>query len=41
MRIRGEGLADEQGGGLEEEKIIYVMHPNCVVEEIGGEERRS
>ncbi|KAF9694644.1 hypothetical protein EKO04_007357 [Ascochyta lentis] len=35
MLIRGEGLADEQGqqadhGG----KIVYVLHPNCPVEDI-------
>ncbi|KAF1985029.1 MCM-domain-containing protein [Aulographum hederae CBS 113979] len=36
MQIRGEGLADEQGEGLgAEEKIMYVMHPNCAVEEMG------
>ncbi|KZM23961.1 DNA helicase [Ascochyta rabiei] len=35
MLIRGEGLADEQGqqadtGG----KVVYVLHPNCPVEDI-------
>lgn len=36
MRIRGEGLADEAGEGLEQgERIIYVVHPNCDVEEMG------
>lgn len=37
MQIRGEGLADEQGEGLgSDEKIVYVMHPNCAVEEMGS-----
>ena len=34
MPIRGEGLADEGGSGLEYERIVYVMHPNCAVEEM-------
>lgn len=35
MQIRGEGLADEQGQGLEgESKVVYVMHPNCAVEDM-------
>jgi DNA replication licensing factor MCM6 len=35
MQIRGEGLADEQGQGLQEEgKTIYVMHPNCALEDV-------
>lgn len=33
MRIRGEGLADEAGEGLQQEKVMYVMHPNCSIEE--------
>jgi DNA replication licensing factor MCM6 len=36
MQIRGEGLADEQGEGLDSEgKVVYVIHPNCAVEEMG------
>jgi DNA replication licensing factor MCM6 len=35
MLIRGEGLADESGQGLPEEKTMYVLHPNCAVEEMG------
>ncbi|KAF2432664.1 MCM-domain-containing protein [Tothia fuscella] len=36
MQIRGEGLADEQGEGLDRDaKVYYVMHPNCAVEEMG------
>lgn len=33
MRIRGEeGLADEDGD--EEERRVYVLHPNCAVEDV-------
>lgn len=35
MQIRGEGMADEQGEGLESEKVVYVLHPNCAIEEVG------
>ncbi|KAF2473880.1 MCM-domain-containing protein [Lindgomyces ingoldianus] len=35
MQIRGEGLADEQGQGLaSDSNIVYVLHPNCPVEDI-------
>jgi DNA replication licensing factor MCM6 len=35
MQIRGEGLADEQGQGLNgDDSTVYVMHPNCAVEEV-------
>lgn len=36
MRIRGEGLDPEQGEGSsrEAEKVVYVLHPNCAVEEM-------
>ncbi|KAF2645615.1 DNA replication licensing factor mcm6 [Massarina eburnea CBS 473.64] len=35
MQIRGEGLADEQGQGAQEAaKIVYVLHPNCPVDDI-------
>jgi len=33
MQIRGEGLADEQGQA-ESAKNVYVLHPNCPVEDI-------
>jgi len=33
MMIRGEGLADEDGEGLEDERVVYVLHPNCAVDE--------
>ncbi|KAF2492182.1 MCM-domain-containing protein [Lophium mytilinum] len=34
MPIRGEGLADDQGHGLAQGKVVYVMHPNCSVEDM-------
>ncbi|KAK3721069.1 MCM DNA helicase complex subunit mcm6 [Vermiconidia calcicola] len=35
LQIRGEGLADEAGQGLDqEEKTMYVVHPNCAIEEM-------
>lgn len=44
MPIRGEGLVDDgndddaQGGegssSRREEKVVYVLHPNCAVEEL-------
>lgn len=35
LQIRGEGLADEAGQGLEQdERVMYVVHPNCAVEEM-------
>lgn len=42
MPIRGEGLdgvADgegnaQEGGSRETETVVYVLHPNCAVEEI-------
>jgi DNA replication licensing factor MCM6 len=34
MQIRGEGLADDEGQGLQEDKVVYVLHPNCPVEDI-------
>lgn len=33
MQIRGEGLADEQGQ-TGEPRIVYVLHPNCPVDDI-------
>jgi DNA replication licensing factor MCM6 len=29
MLIRGEGLADEQGQADANDKVVYVLHPNC------------
>ncbi|KAK8231777.1 MCM2/3/5 family-domain-containing protein [Phyllosticta capitalensis] len=35
MMIRGEGLADDQGQGLTGgDRVVYVMHPNCAMEEM-------
>lgn len=39
MPIRGEGLVDGDGEGngereREEGKVVYVLHPNCAIEEI-------
>jgi DNA replication licensing factor MCM6 len=34
MQIRGEGLADEQGQAEGAAKVVYVLHPNCPVEDI-------
>ncbi|KAL1583410.1 hypothetical protein WHR41_07563 [Cladosporium halotolerans] len=36
LQIRGEGLADEAGDGLQEDRVMYVVHPNCVVDDIGS-----
>ncbi|KAK8215029.1 MCM2/3/5 family-domain-containing protein [Phyllosticta paracitricarpa] len=36
MMFAGEGLADENGQGLPEtHTVMYVMHPNCAMEEMG------
>ncbi len=36
MQVRGEGLADEEGEGLDRaSKVVYVIHPNCAVEDMG------
>ncbi|SMQ54114.1 unnamed protein product [Zymoseptoria tritici ST99CH_3D1] len=35
LQIRGEGLADEEGEGLEQSnKVVYVVHPNCSVDDV-------
>lgn len=34
MLIRGEGLVDEQGQSEAGGKVMYVLHPNCPVEDI-------
>ena len=34
MQIRGEGLDGDEGTSREAEKVVYVLHPNCAVEEI-------
>ncbi|KAI9765897.1 MAG: MCM DNA helicase complex subunit mcm6 [Geoglossum simile] len=39
MQIRGEGLIDDGGEGPAEggsgERVVYVLHPNCAVEDLG------
>jgi DNA replication licensing factor MCM6 len=36
MLIRGEGLTDADGQQQDEEpqKVVYVLHPNCAIEEM-------
>lgn len=35
MQIRGEGLIDSgQPEDMSQQKVVYVLHPNCAVEEI-------
>lgn len=34
MAVRGDGLLPEGGGGAASEQIVYVLHPNCAVEEV-------
>lgn len=36
MQIRGDGLMETDGGEqpAEEPKVVYVLHPNCAVEEM-------
>lgn len=36
MLIRGEGLADEVGDGLEQGQAMYILHPNFAVEDLSG-----
>ena len=34
MQIRGEGLDGAAASSADEEKVVYVLHPNCAVEEM-------
>lgn len=34
MPVRGEGLDGEDSTSREETKVVYVLHPNCAVEEM-------
>lgn len=36
MPIHGEGLVDnaDEGSSRDTERVVYVLHPNCAVEEI-------
>lgn len=31
MLLRGEGLADEQGQGLDDDRVVYIVHTNYPV----------
>lgn len=40
MAVRGEGLTEEgdqaaaaDGGPAPSQKVVYVLHPNCAIEE--------
>lgn len=40
MAVRGEGLAEESaedtqttGTDASQQKVVYVLHPNCAIEE--------
>ena len=36
MAIRGEGMAEDdagEGSSAQAQNIVYVLHPNCAVEE--------
>ena len=34
MQVRGVGLDGHEESSREAEKVIYVLHPNCAVEEM-------
>lgn len=34
MQIRGEGLMEDAGEAQTSVKTVYVLHPNCPVEDI-------
>ncbi|KAK4229921.1 putative DNA replication licensing factor mcm6 [Podospora fimiseda] len=33
MAIRGDGMQEDEGSSAAAQKIVYVLHPNCAVEE--------
>lgn len=33
MALRGEGLTDGEASSASAAQVIYVLHPNCAVEE--------
>lgn len=41
MAVRGEGLLgdDVEGSSAAAEKVVYVLHPNCAVEDVGEDVR--
>jgi DNA replication licensing factor MCM6 len=34
MPIRGEGLVADDGEADTAQKVVYVLHPNCAIEEM-------
>ena len=34
MPVRGEGLDGEERSSGGAEKVVYVLHPNCAIEEM-------
>ena len=39
MQIRGDGLVDEgenagEGSSANAQRVVYVLHPNCAIEEM-------
>jgi hypothetical protein len=36
MAVRGDGLLPEEGGDVSEpvDRIAYIIHPNCALDEI-------
>jgi DNA replication licensing factor MCM6 len=36
MAVKGQGLLgdNEEGTSVEAEKVVYVLHPNCAIEEM-------
>lgn len=40
MAVRGEGLAEDDataaadGGPAPSQKVVYVLHPNCAIEDV-------
>lgn len=34
MQIRGEGLVEEGEEQQRDARVVYVMHPNCAVEDM-------
>lgn len=36
MPIRGQGLvdADDEGQSEQDQRTVYVMHPNCAIDEM-------
>ena len=42
MQIRGEGLVGEaqEGSSRDAERVVYVLHPNVALEELGTAEKK-